>query len=471
MAVLAVGIAGCGSVETAAPVASAGPADAVSTPVEKQVHVAGDATVAAVGSAPVDVPRSSRPTLPTNYALVVGINAYTAFNRLNYCCDDAVAVAAQLVDHGGYTADHVALRVDVNPRSYADFPTRDNLLTDLARFAALPLAGDTLLFYYSGHGSFVDGKSYLVPVDARSADPGQMVALSDVRDILGRSRAKWKVLVIDACHSGGEKDGRPEPMQPGFARELTDGAAAGEGFLTLASCTRDETSMEDPEHHRGLFTYWMLRGLGGEAAGPDGLVPLMGLFNYLSRAVPADAIRRFHRSQTPTLSGIVSGNLILAAVPPPATPVPSALSVGPVPQLLAGAQSRQATVGTVTGPPRITVDYDLAKRYQLRFIADGDDHAFRVEPRPGRGQFTLDGPLVDGLRRGTAVAIEVHAWLPVSRTFTEEPVVTGHVLGDGTPWPAGQPLRIAQSGVTTLGTEPDGTAITDDGRWTFGPGR
>ncbi|HEX8833931.1 MAG TPA: hypothetical protein VF719_07005, partial [Abditibacteriaceae bacterium] len=84
-----------------------------------------------------------------------------------------------------------------------------------------------------------------------------------------------------------------------------------EGRVTLASCNADEKSYEDSEKKHGVFTYFLAKGLKGDAdTNGDGLVGVGELHVYVRRAV-IDWGQRSGRRQTPRVQMNVSGEIVL----------------------------------------------------------------------------------------------------------------------------------------------------------------
>jgi hypothetical protein len=86
------------------------------------------------------------------------------------------------------------------------------------------------------------------------------------------------------------------------------------GFL---SSLANQKSYEDPDRQHGLFTYYLLRGLEGEADEPpsgnnDGVVRAGELLAYLQRVVPARA-KELQISQMPTLTPYFDDKLPVGA--------------------------------------------------------------------------------------------------------------------------------------------------------------
>jgi uncharacterized caspase-like protein len=64
---------------------------------------------------------------------------------------------------------------------------------------------DTFVVTFSGHGASHEGESYWVPYDAVIGRYDTMIPFSWVKTILDRVKCKFRVVLIDACHSGDAK--------------------------------------------------------------------------------------------------------------------------------------------------------------------------------------------------------------------------------------------------------------------------
>jgi uncharacterized caspase-like protein len=207
---------------------------------------------------------------------------------------------------GGFDAARMRLLTDESD----ELPTRANVMTALQAAARATEPDDVLLFYYSGHGSEVEGESFLVGRDGRYLsleDTG--IAVSRVKDILKKAPARAKVMVLDACHSGADIGGKgPQPMTPGFMRRVFEQAA---GLAILSSCTKGEQSYEWRREDQGVFTHFWLEALGG-AADRDGkgYVTVQDAARHVTAGVKLWAMQN-NVSQTPTLMCEMAGDIIL----------------------------------------------------------------------------------------------------------------------------------------------------------------
>ena len=98
------------------------------------------------------------------WALLVGINNYDV-SPLRYCVADVEAFRKTLIDPniGGFDADKVFLMTDKKTGILE--PTLVNVIRVLGVLADKVKPEDTFVFYFSGHGVTLNGRSFLQAVD------------------------------------------------------------------------------------------------------------------------------------------------------------------------------------------------------------------------------------------------------------------------------------------------------------------
>jgi uncharacterized caspase-like protein len=152
-------------------------------------------------------------------ALVIGNGAYLNATPLNNPPNDAKVVAKTLRDIGFEVIEGTNLDRGGMERAVRDFLRK------------APEARVTLL-YYAGHGMQVDGRNYLVPVDAKLAAPSDLpfetLELDKVLAGLD-DEARANIIVLDAC--------RDNPLARSFAGKLgaTRSAAVPAGLAGYAT--------------------------------------------------------------------------------------------------------------------------------------------------------------------------------------------------------------------------------------------
>ncbi len=256
------------------------------------------APVVAVGPS-LDAAPASKTDGRNAWAVVVGVERYReALPEATHAESDARTFALYVQRTLGLPADHVKVLVG-DRAGLADI--RSAVEEWLPRNAVT--AGGRVYFFFSGHGAPdpETGAGYLVPFDA---DPAYLktrgLAVEALYAALGRLPGQQSVVILDACFSGGgvrsvlAAGTRPlVPVKP---------SDAPSGVVALAAAGPKETTGASREASHGLFSWYVLKGLGGDAdADADGHVTLAELTGFVQRGVAADA-RLDNREQTPTLS-------------------------------------------------------------------------------------------------------------------------------------------------------------------------
>jgi hypothetical protein len=236
---------------------------------------------------------------PDDFALIVGIQDYRSVPAAAYAAGDAKTAKTYLEALGVPPGNVVLLTGEHASRS------------DITKYLEEWLPGvvkpdSRVYFYYSGHGAPdpASGEAYLVPWDG---DPqflkSTALPVSRLYADLGKLPSRDAVVMLDSCFSGA---GGRSIIASG-ARPLVnvrDDATAPPRTAVFAAAGGDQISGAFDLRRHGLFTYFLLRGLSGEAdADRDGHVTAAELEAYLASRV-GEAARRFsNRDQTPRLLG------------------------------------------------------------------------------------------------------------------------------------------------------------------------
>jgi uncharacterized caspase-like protein len=184
-----------------------------------------------------------------------------------------------------------------------------------------------VLIYYAGHGApevdaagtESDGISkYLIP---RNADPESLYStalpMDEIQRIFGRIQAERVVMLLDTCYSGSA-GGRTFTRQQLRSNHLNDQflerLTRSKGRVIITAAGPNEVALETSELGHGLFTYYLLEGLGGRAdRDGDGIVTVSELYEYLEHEVDRRA-RAAGGRQRPLMRGEIEGTLPLSRV-------------------------------------------------------------------------------------------------------------------------------------------------------------
>lgn len=143
-------------------------------------------------------------------ALLVGINYKNSDSQLNGCINDVKNIQSILINNSDYKTEDVRILTE----EHAVKPTRSNIEANINWLVSNCKAGDTLVFYYSGHGSSIKDNSndeadgldeVIVPLDYKTAGiiSDDWLFTNMVSKIVSGATL-WGF--TDCCHSGSMID-------------------------------------------------------------------------------------------------------------------------------------------------------------------------------------------------------------------------------------------------------------------------
>jgi len=252
-------------------------------------------------------------TIPRSYALVVGIGKYGNLGEpawLQYAERDADAIYRILIspEGGNFRAENVH-------RLTGKDATLANLRRELEEWLpSVAKQGDRVLIYFAGHGFVYGGQAYLAPYDVSLDDIAStgypMARLGEVAG--SKIQATDKILLTDSCHSGAITPGAAAQSNEAINRSLMDLSSS---MFSLTASRDRESSFEGPDWGggHGVFTYYVVKGLEGEADDTgDGIVTADELAEYVRYNVR----RATKAKQTPTSDrGSFNPEMLLAYLP------------------------------------------------------------------------------------------------------------------------------------------------------------
>ncbi|WP_071190525.1 caspase family protein [Trichormus sp. NMC-1] len=137
-----------------------------------------------------------------NCAVVIGINKYNRIQRLQYAKSDAERVSNYFAHDLGVQPENLYFFSDDSPPDKHGLdtqPTYGTLISFLGDRFAEPFlnSGDTLWFYFSGHGMPHEGRDYLLPIDGNPRTvPNLAIPIHYITERLRRSGADNKYRIV-----------------------------------------------------------------------------------------------------------------------------------------------------------------------------------------------------------------------------------------------------------------------------------
>ncbi len=230
----------------------------------------------------------SAPTVTTGYqkswAIVIGIDDYAKWPKLEYASHDAQAIADTLTGQFGFPSSQVIVLKNQQA-------TRNNILAAFHDRLADDRTGrdDRVFVFFAGHGAtrrLASGRDlgYIIPVDSHPDEfATDAIAMTDIQNIAESMQAKHVMFVMDACYSGLGLT-RGGPSSSAFLRE--NARRSARQMLTAGGA--DQLVADAGPNGHSVFTWVLLQALAGKGdLNGDGLITGTELAAYVAPAVSA----------------------------------------------------------------------------------------------------------------------------------------------------------------------------------------
>lgn len=241
----------------------------------------------------------------TKRALLVGVSDYPGYsNDLRYCDDDAEDMD-ELLRRNRWKNEDITLLTDSDA-------TKNAIMNGLTNLASEEDESDTTLFMFSGHGTRGLFREAICPYDNYIYD-------DELRDKINEFDGKV-IIIIDTCYSGGMdaqgnlsaelNESEMSEFIYNFAYNLSNTILDNkDNRIILTACSKNQGSYEIGSLGHGLFSYYVLDGLGwngdsypaDEYGNKDGIVTAKETFNYARPKVIEYAKNHNLNKQTPQL--------------------------------------------------------------------------------------------------------------------------------------------------------------------------
>ena len=232
------------------------------------------------------------------FAVLIGVSIFKdpEIHPLRFTKTDVIALGQLLTESQSF--DKILLLLDEDA-------TRSNVLQTINEILLGLRPEDLLFLYFATHGVRHGNVSCLLTYDSvRGSSPELPVERITTSDLLEHLPQLQTILIVtDACHQDG-------PWQEGgfsFPASLPENVA---GFQ---SSRQNEGSLESLDLKHGVFTYYLLQGLRGDAnRGDKNEITVFDLHRYITRKVQDYT----NGKQNPILTYRGGEDFVVAKYPP-----------------------------------------------------------------------------------------------------------------------------------------------------------
>jgi len=249
----------------------------------------------------------------TAYALLFAVENYLdgGMGNVSYAENDATEIKTALLDLG-YNEANIQLVVSAAA-------TCASIRYAVRQLAGTAKEGDTVFFFFAGHGYTWQGQNYLMAHDTRRDDiEGTAISLQELFAIFEESECRQVMIFLDCCHSGLRLGGDERGVLEDFStEELREYFRNADFCVVFSACDKGEKSHSSIQFKHGYWSYQLLCALRGEEPGlldGQGRLRSIALQDYLRVEVPRQLALQSteRRRQNPKMFGDVSGSFAVA---------------------------------------------------------------------------------------------------------------------------------------------------------------
>jgi hypothetical protein len=235
-----------------------------------------DATLRVAQHGSAECPGSTQsPASSALRLIVIGISSYQDARRSLFGArSDAAAIARLFEEQGESIYRHVPV-----VKLFDRLASRASIETALRQLAADAAPNDVAAIFFAGHGVDTGKEFYLLPYDVGESNSPEVlqrsaISAAELARYLRAVRARRKLIIIDACQSGGA-----------LTRLSAALSGSGDSIHLLASSL--DNAMEARRLGHGIMTFALLQTLGKET------FTVSELFRALNISVPEIARKYF----------------------------------------------------------------------------------------------------------------------------------------------------------------------------------
>jgi hypothetical protein len=233
-------------------------------------------------------------------AVIIGIADYKNLPRADFANDDARVFYDYAIRALGVKPENIRLLVDADADEVAIYRAFKTWLPSRVR------ASTDVYVFYSGHGlPTADGQGmYLLPQRAdRDFVDKTAITQAEINAAIQAAKPLSVTIFLDACYSGQTRTGETllasaRPVALKVERQIFP-----DSFTVISASQADQISSSSPDLKHGIFSYYLMRGMEGDAdANRDGKITAGEMQAYLLEQVSRQAGMQ-NRVQQPQLIG------------------------------------------------------------------------------------------------------------------------------------------------------------------------
>jgi hypothetical protein len=242
--------------------------------------------------------------------VIFGIENYKNVSPVTFANRDAAFMVEYFEKILGISRNRIYYKTDsdVGQAEFSKVFSKDGWLDKRVK------EGKTDLYiYYAGHGApdIKKNKAYLIPYDGDPDYASQTgYEMDELYEQLGNLSARSTTVFLDACFTGANRES--EILLAGARPVFMEvDASATRNVTVFSASSGSEISSAWPEKKHGLFSYFLMKGMRGDAdTNKDKQITVGELGDYVKEHV-SDMAGMLDREQTPGLQTLDEGKILI----------------------------------------------------------------------------------------------------------------------------------------------------------------
>src|SRR5699024_6671857 len=133
------------------------------------------------------------------YAMIIGCDEYRHYSNISFCIEDAFLMHEVLTEYCDYEYNNIELIFPTEDKERLSIESVNN---DIKKILDKIESGDTLIFYFAGHGMVHENEAYLLLPDTNPKEiASTALSIKSLNELL-KDKDITNFRIIDACQSG-----------------------------------------------------------------------------------------------------------------------------------------------------------------------------------------------------------------------------------------------------------------------------
>ena len=173
------------------------------------------------------------------------------------CCENDAELIMNVLAKVPFINNNKPNQITLTTRINPAVCTKTNILNIISKLSLTVKEDDMLLLMISCHGYSHNDETYLIPSDAVLGDVSTYINFTWIKEILDEVYTKFKVILVDACHSGDSAiKFKSTAVSLKFREEtklINQLLKESHGLCYATSCKHNQVALIQPD---GMYSIW-----------------------------------------------------------------------------------------------------------------------------------------------------------------------------------------------------------------------